>query len=78
MAKMLITTECPRKNRNPSSTEVVDAGLAPGTGGDGANPANTATAMKYVTASTVYALVSPNAPISTPPMAGPAIMPNEA
>ena len=40
-------------------------------------PANTTRAMPYVTTSTTYALVRPNTPMSKPPTAGPAIMPND-
>jgi len=47
---MLITTECPRRKRNPSNTEVVDARAAPGTGGDGANTVNLSTMAAIVVA----------------------------
>jgi hypothetical protein len=78
MPNVLMITEWPRRKRKPSSTDEVDATRLPATGGAGAIPANTASASAYVTASTLYALVRPNTPISTPASAGPAIIPNDA
>ena len=56
---------------------VEDASAAPGTGGDGAIPANATRAMPKVMASAAYALVRPKLPISKPAAAGPAIIPKD-
>ena len=73
---MLMITECPRRKRSPSSTEAVRGPVDSTTGGEGANPANTASAMQNVATSTEYASVRPDTPMSRPPIDGPTIIPN--
>jgi hypothetical protein len=70
-------TECPRRKRSPSSTEPVDARLAPATGGAGDSLVYTTRATAYVATSTRYAVVTPKAPMRPPASAGPAIIPND-